>query len=232
MMTGGADGPGSKTRLALGLLDRPAAQGLAVAVPVIVADAGYGRSVAFRLALEERGWSYVMAVDSKEIARPATAEPYQPVYGGLGPPTLPRYREAPRPLIRFVDADTSFGRSRADRLLDDQPARHHPGRRSGAVGEDALAHRARLPRTQARSGPGPLRGPHLARPAPPRHPRHRRPGLPHPQAARPQSPDVGLTLYQVLDALRRREPASLDGDAGHPGSRGAGRRGLGRQRSA
>lgn len=96
----------SKTRLALGLLEGLAAQGLAV--PVIVADAGYGRSVAFRLALEERGWSYVMAVDPKEIARPATAEPYQPVYGGLGPPTLPRYREAPRPLTRFVDADTSF----------------------------------------------------------------------------------------------------------------------------
>ncbi|MEW2276019.1 IS701 family transposase, partial [Streptomyces griseofuscus] len=86
----------SKTRLALGLLDRLAGQGLAV--PVIVADAGYGRSVSFRLALEERGWSYVMAVDPKEIARPAHAQPYQPAYGGLGPPTLPRYREAARPL--------------------------------------------------------------------------------------------------------------------------------------
>ncbi|MFE9500845.1 hypothetical protein [Streptomyces collinus] len=42
-------------------------------MPVIVADAGYGRSVSFRLALEERG--YVMAVDPKEIARPADAEP-------------------------------------------------------------------------------------------------------------------------------------------------------------
>jgi SRSO17 transposase len=39
----------SKTQLALGLLDRLAARKLAV--PVIVADAGYGRSVAFRLAL-------------------------------------------------------------------------------------------------------------------------------------------------------------------------------------
>ncbi|MFF7098371.1 IS701 family transposase, partial [Streptomyces rubradiris] len=52
--------------------------------------------------LEQRGWSYVMAVDPKEIARPAGAEPYQPVYGGLGPPTLPRYREAPRPLPGLV----------------------------------------------------------------------------------------------------------------------------------
>ncbi len=90
----------SKTHLALGLLDRLAAQGLTV--PVIVADAGYGRSVSFRLALEERGWSYVMAVDPKEIARPADAEPYQPAYGGLGPPTLPRYRQAPRSLPGLV----------------------------------------------------------------------------------------------------------------------------------
>ncbi|MFD0228527.1 IS701 family transposase [Streptomyces hirsutus] len=96
----------SKMRLALGLLDKLAAQGLAV--PVVVADAGYGRSVAFRLALEERGWSYVVAVDPKEIARPAAAEPFQPVYGGLGPPTLPRYREAARPLTSFVDAGTRF----------------------------------------------------------------------------------------------------------------------------
>ncbi|WP_189944355.1 IS701 family transposase [Streptomyces aurantiogriseus] len=96
----------SKTHLALGLLDRLAGQGLAV--PVVVADAGYGRSVTFRLALEERGWSYVMAVDPKEIARPAAAEPYQPDYGGLGPPTLPRYRETARPLPDLVNDATVF----------------------------------------------------------------------------------------------------------------------------
>ncbi|GGS94044.1 hypothetical protein GCM10010206_65910 [Streptomyces cinerochromogenes] len=83
----------SKTHLALGLLDRLAGQRLAV--PVIVADAGYGRSVSFRLALEERGWSYVMAVDPKEVARP-------------GPPTLPRYREVARHLTALVDSGTRF----------------------------------------------------------------------------------------------------------------------------
>ncbi|MFF5553266.1 transposase [Streptomyces olivaceoviridis] len=41
-------GHASKIRVALGWLDRLAAQGLAV--PVIVADAGYGRSVSLRLA--------------------------------------------------------------------------------------------------------------------------------------------------------------------------------------
>ncbi|WP_306457893.1 transposase [Streptomyces sp. SA15] len=70
----------SRTRLALGLLDRLAAQGRRV--PVIVADAGYGRSVSLRLALEERGWSYVMAVDPKEIARPSTAELISPATAG------------------------------------------------------------------------------------------------------------------------------------------------------
>ncbi|MGW0032243.1 IS701 family transposase [Streptomyces sp. NPDC003314] len=95
-----------KGTLALGLLDRVAGQGLKV--PVIVADAGYGRSVSFRLALEERGWSYVMAVDPKEIARPASAEPFQPAYGGLGPPTLPRYREPARSLTWFITPDTAF----------------------------------------------------------------------------------------------------------------------------
>ncbi|MFC8295381.1 IS701 family transposase [Streptomyces sp. NPDC057242] len=96
----------SKPHLALGLVDRLAKQGLAV--PVIVADAGYGRSVSFRLALEERGWSYVMAVDPKEVARPAAAEPFQPAYGGLGPPMLPRYRKPARPLTSFITSDTPF----------------------------------------------------------------------------------------------------------------------------
>ncbi|MFA7754136.1 transposase [Streptomyces sp. NRRL B-2790] len=78
-------------------------------VPLIVADAGYGHSVSFQLALEARGWSYVMAVHPKEIARPVTAEPHQPDYGGLGPPTLPRYREAALPLTGLVEADTFPG---------------------------------------------------------------------------------------------------------------------------
>ncbi|MCL6667468.1 IS701 family transposase [Streptomyces panaciradicis] len=96
----------TKPRLALGLLERLA--GWLGSVPVIVADAGYGRSVSFRLALEERGWSYVMAVEPKEIARPANAIPYLPPYQGLGPPTLPRYREPARPLHQLVDADACF----------------------------------------------------------------------------------------------------------------------------
>ncbi|MFG2794815.1 hypothetical protein [Streptomyces sp. NPDC048419] len=49
-----------------------------------------------------------MAVEPKEVARPAGAEPHLPPYQGLGPPTLPRYREPPRPLHQLIDQETRF----------------------------------------------------------------------------------------------------------------------------
>uniref|UniRef100_UPI0035A23895 transposase n=1 Tax=Streptomyces rishiriensis TaxID=68264 RepID=UPI0035A23895 len=64
--------------------------------------------VCFRLVLEERGWSYIVAVEPKEIARPAGAKPELPPYQGRGPPTLPRYREPARPLHQRIDAHTRF----------------------------------------------------------------------------------------------------------------------------
>ncbi|MFF8717292.1 transposase [Streptomyces sp. NPDC015184] len=141
-----------KRQLALGLLDRLAAQG--PTVPVIMADAGYGRSISFRLSIEERGWSYVMAVDPKEIARPAAAKPCQPAYGGLGPPTLPRYREpglAPDLVHHHGHLVRTSRLAAGQQGMDDEPARQHTHRRPGPVGEDALAHRTRLPRAQARA---------------------------------------------------------------------------------
>ncbi|GHB04063.1 hypothetical protein GCM10010330_67990 [Streptomyces tendae] len=81
-------------RLALGLLDTLA--DWQVKAPVVVADAGYGVSTPFRLGLEERGLSYVLALTGKEVAHPEDVAPHQPVYAGLGPPTLPRYRTPPR----------------------------------------------------------------------------------------------------------------------------------------
>lgn len=62
----------------------------------MVADAGYGVSTPLRLALEERGLSYVLALNGKEVAHPEDVEPHQPAHGGLGPPALPRYRTPPR----------------------------------------------------------------------------------------------------------------------------------------
>ncbi|WP_457757959.1 transposase, partial [Streptomyces scabiei] len=83
-----------KWRLALGLLDTLAEWQLKA--PVVVADAGYGVSTLFRLGLEERGLSYVLALTGKEVAHPDEAEPHRPAYGGLGPPALPRYRIPPQ----------------------------------------------------------------------------------------------------------------------------------------
>ncbi|MFF4541057.1 transposase [Streptomyces aureus] len=40
--------------------------------------------------------SYVLALNGKEVAHPEDVEPHLPAYGGLGPPTLPRYRTPPR----------------------------------------------------------------------------------------------------------------------------------------
>lgn len=82
-----------KWRLALGLLDTLA--GWELEAPVVVADAGYGVSTPFRIGLEERGLSYVLALTGKEVAHTEEAEPHRPAYGGLGP-TLPPYRTPPR----------------------------------------------------------------------------------------------------------------------------------------
>ncbi|ARX84726.1 IS4 family transposase [Streptomyces alboflavus] len=95
-----------KPRLALDLLDQ--LSGSVDRVPVIVADAGYGRSVGFRQALEERGLSYVVAVEAKEAVQPEAAEPYRPPYGGLGPPTRPCYRASHQTLPDAVEATALF----------------------------------------------------------------------------------------------------------------------------
>jgi SRSO17 transposase len=91
-----------KWRLALEILDQLA--GWELAAPVVVADCGYGQIVPFRLGLEARGLTYVVGVPGKESAHPATAVPHRPVYGGLGPPTLPRYRTRPQALATLAAA--------------------------------------------------------------------------------------------------------------------------------
>ena len=91
---------------------------------------------------------------------------------------------------------------RAHRLLAVQPARRHPHRGTRPAGQDPLADRARLPRTENRPGPGPLRRTLLPWLAPPRHPRRPRPGVLHPAAHRPKSPCAGMSLYQVLHELQ------------------------------
>nr|BFD87933.1 hypothetical protein StreXyl84_73340 [Streptomyces sp. Xyl84] len=85
-----------KWRLAFGLLDMLA--GWQLKAPVVVADAGYGVSTSFRLGLEERGPTHVLALNGKEVAHPEDVEPHQCAYGGFGPLIRPRYRFPPRPV--------------------------------------------------------------------------------------------------------------------------------------
>src|SRR5512140_2482525 len=94
-----------KWRLALEMIDEmtgPGGWGVLEEViaaggarPVVVADAGYGESTAFRVELDARGWQYVIAVKGSASARPHDAVPETLAYGGLGRPSVPRYRTAP-----------------------------------------------------------------------------------------------------------------------------------------
>ncbi|MFC5992972.1 IS701 family transposase [Pseudonocardia hispaniensis] len=68
----------------------------------VVADAGYGDATAFRLGLDERGFSYVLAVTATTSAHPVDAEPVTPPYGGRGRPPVPAYPDAPSTLVALA----------------------------------------------------------------------------------------------------------------------------------
>jgi SRSO17 transposase len=63
--------------------------------PVVAADAGYGDNTAFRLELAARDWRYVLAVKGTTSAYAHDAVPAARAYGGMGRPSVPRYRTAP-----------------------------------------------------------------------------------------------------------------------------------------
>jgi SRSO17 transposase len=138
-----------KWRIALGLLDTLADWQLKASV--VVADAGYGVSTPFRVGLEERGLSYVLALTGKEVAHPQDIVPHRPAYGGLGPPRLPRYRTPPRAVSvlaaeagedRFAEATWRQGSKGPSRR---RPARRRAGRGRPPVPRSASAH-GRSPR--------------------------------------------------------------------------------------
>jgi SRSO17 transposase len=93
-----------KWRLALEMIDEMAGPGgwgvleqvtaAGGARPVVVADAGYGEGADFRLGLAGHGWRYVIAVKGATSARPHGAVPATMAYGGVGRPSVPRYRTA------------------------------------------------------------------------------------------------------------------------------------------
>ena len=103
-----------KWRLALEMIDEMAGPGgwgvleqvtaAGGARPVVVADAGYGEGADFRLELAARGWRYVIAVKGSVSARPGDAVPQALAYGGVGRPSVPRYRTAPLTLRQLAIA--------------------------------------------------------------------------------------------------------------------------------
>src|SRR6266540_4826902 len=106
----------------------------------------------------------------------------------------------------LADRRMAARRTRTGQVLAVEHGRRHGAEDHGPAGEDPVAGRTRLPRTEHRPRPGPLRGPLVRRLAPPRHPRRARPGVLHPAApgpgAGPKSGCAGLTLYAVLRELQ------------------------------
>ena len=62
---------------------------------MVVADAGYGTTAAFRDDLTARGWPYVVLVQGDLTAYAVEAVPELIGYSGLGPHPKPRYRTRP-----------------------------------------------------------------------------------------------------------------------------------------
>jgi DDE superfamily endonuclease len=78
-------------------------------------------------------------------------------------------------------------RTRTGQVLAIQHGRPDSAEDPGPASDDPLANRTRLPRTQNRPRPGPLRRPLLYRLAPPRHPHRPRPSLLHPATPGPKA---------------------------------------------
>jgi SRSO17 transposase len=134
-----------KWRLALDMLDELAGWGLAP--PVVVADAGYGESAAFRDGLSARGRAWVVQVQGVLSAHAERAVPALVPTSGRGRPSQPRYRTPPVTLREHVQA---AGRAAAVPLtwregsrgpmtshfvaLRVRPAGHHQAARRAADG--------------------------------------------------------------------------------------------------
>jgi SRSO17 transposase len=86
-----------KWRLALDILDEMV-DGWGLAKLPVVADAGYGDATEFRTGLDERGYTYMVAVKATTSAYGADAQPATIAYPGRGRSSTLRYRQAPSDL--------------------------------------------------------------------------------------------------------------------------------------
>lgn len=83
----------AKWQLALDMVDELCCWGLTA--PLVVADEGYGQDGAFRLALDERGITYVVGVRSDTAVLPERAVRTAAAWSGTGRKPVRRYRDAP-----------------------------------------------------------------------------------------------------------------------------------------
>ncbi|MEU6974353.1 IS701 family transposase [Kitasatospora aureofaciens] len=97
-----------KWQLALDMVDETRSWG--VHVPLVVADAGYGDAVAFRLGLGERALNYVVGISTTLSAQPGSAWPFTPPYSGTGRPPAARYPDPAKSVKALV---TEAGRKAA-----------------------------------------------------------------------------------------------------------------------
>lgn len=81
-----------KWQMALEMIDELIAWGRTP--PVVVADAGYGDTTAFRQGLTDRQIGYVVAVKGATSAYLGDATPQTTPYAGRGRPSTPRYRDS------------------------------------------------------------------------------------------------------------------------------------------
>lgn len=99
-----------KWRLALDMLDQARADWELPDLPV-VADAGYGDTTEFRLALTDRGLTYAVAVKGTTTAHPGDAAPETAAYGGRGRPPAPAYPQ-PHTTLRALALATGQATAR------------------------------------------------------------------------------------------------------------------------
>ncbi|WP_417801248.1 IS701 family transposase [Streptomyces sp. NRRL S-448] len=91
-----------KWQLALDMLDETRSWG--IAVPLAVADAGYGDAAAFRHGLQARGLHYVVGISTTLSAQPGEAVPVSEPYSGSGRPPVAKYPDKARSVKQLVIA--------------------------------------------------------------------------------------------------------------------------------
>lgn len=106
----------------------------------IAADAGYGDITGFRLGLQQRGLTYVVAVKGSTSAHPADAVPTAPAYRGRGRPPKPRYHDDPANLTTLALAT---GRNALQHITWRHGSHRNPANPTAAMSSHFLVIRVR-----------------------------------------------------------------------------------------